>query len=168
MKRRAFVKKASLTALAPAALAGGAGLAAPQAKAQAAAASAGKAAAGFGSKPGSDLGKKLVASGAPTSDMGDFADNKGNHRVDPKAPYNMPLTKEEQDIMDGKKGPELAKVMKIVVAHGNTFGAEKLVDLGGAPHCSLYTGTDYMAPMIKLFQECADVNAGSKLVRVSG
>ncbi len=77
-------------------------------------------------------------------------------QADPKAPYQMPLTQEEQDIMDGKKGPELARVMKIVVAHGNAFGAEKLVDLGGAPHCSLYTGTDYMAPMIKLFQECAD------------
>ncbi|MBW2688083.1 MAG: DUF521 domain-containing protein [Deltaproteobacteria bacterium] len=76
-------------------------------------------------------------------------------QADPKAPYQMPLTKEEQDIMDGKKGPELAKVMKIVVAHGNAFGAEKLVDLGGAPHCSMYTGTDYMEPMIKLFQECA-------------
>ena len=33
---------------------------------------------------------------------------------------------------------------------------EKLVVLGGAPHCSLYTGTDYMKPMIDLFQECAD------------
>ena len=77
-------------------------------------------------------------------------------QADPKAPYQMPLTQEEQDIMDGKKGPELAKVMKIVVAHGNCFGAEKLVDLGGAPHCSMYTGTDYMAQMIKLFQECAD------------
>jgi predicted aconitase len=77
-------------------------------------------------------------------------------QADPKAPYQMPLTQEEQDILDGKKGPELAKVMKIVVAHGNCFGAEKLVDLGGAPHCSMYTGTDYMAQMIKLFQECAD------------
>ena len=77
-------------------------------------------------------------------------------QADPKAPYQMPLTEEEQNIMDGKKGPELAKVMKIVVAHGNAFGATRLVDLGGAPHCSLYTGTDYMEPMIKLFQECAD------------
>ena len=77
-------------------------------------------------------------------------------QADPKAPYQMPLTKEEQDIMDGKKGPELAKVMKIVVAHGNAFGAERLVDLGGAAHCSLYTGTDYMKPMIDLFQECAE------------
>ena len=31
-----------------------------------------------------------------------------------------------------------------------------IVDLGGAPHCSLYTGTDYMKPMIDLFQQCAD------------
>jgi hypothetical protein len=77
-------------------------------------------------------------------------------QADPKAPYQMPLTQEEQDIMDGKKGPELAKVMKIVVGHGNAFGAPKLVELGGAPHCSLYTGTDYMKPMIDLFQECAD------------
>jgi hypothetical protein len=46
--------------------------------------------------------------------------------------------------------------MKIVVAHGNAFRASKLVDLGGAPHCSMYTGTDYMKPMIDLFQECAD------------
>ena len=37
-------------------------------------------------------------------------------KADPRAPYQMPLTKEEQDIMDGKQGPELAKVMKIVVA----------------------------------------------------
>ena len=68
----------------------------------------------------------------------------------------MPLTKEEQAIMDGKKGEELAKVMKIVVAHGNAFGAEKLVDLGGAPHSSLFTGQDYLLPAINMLQECAD------------
>jgi predicted aconitase len=68
----------------------------------------------------------------------------------------MPLTQEEQDIMDGKKGEALAKVMKIVVAHGNAFGAEKLVDLGGAPHSSLFTGQDYLMPAINMLQECAD------------
>ena len=31
-----------------------------------------------------------------------------SQNADPKAPYQMPLTQEEQDIMDGKKGPELA------------------------------------------------------------
>ncbi len=81
-------------------------------------------------------------------------------QADPKALYQMPLTKEEQDIMDGKKGPELAKVMKIVVAHGNAFGAEKLVDLGGAPHSSLFTGQDYLLPIIDMLQDCA--SAGLK------
>ncbi len=91
-----------------------------------------------------------------------FADRSNRpDKADPKALYQMPLTKEEQDIMDGKKGPELAKVMKIVVAHGNAFNAEKLVDLGGAPHSSLFTGQDYLVPIIKLFQECADVGLKS-------
>ena len=82
-------------------------------------------------------------------------------QADPKAPYQMPLTKEEQDIMDGKKGPELAKIMKMVVIHGSAFGATKLVELGGAPHCSLYTGSDYLKPMIDLFQVCADAGLKS-------
>ena len=46
-------------------------------------------------------------------------------KADPKALYQMPLTQEEQDIMDGKKGPELAKVMKIVVDHGNCLQRRK-------------------------------------------
>jgi predicted aconitase len=94
------------------------------------------------------------ADGKPQSGF-DHRSSK-SQQADPKAPYQMPLTKEEQAIMDGEKGPELAKVMKIVVAHGNAFGAEKLVDLGGAPHSSLFTGQDYLLPIIDLFMECAD------------
>ena len=75
------------------------------------------------------------ADGKPQRGFKDRA--RANMRKDPKAPYQMPLTKEEQDILNGSKGPELAKIMKIVVAHGNAFGAERLVDLGGRPHCSL-------------------------------
>jgi len=91
-----------------------------------------------------------------------FSDRSSKPRnVDPKALYQMPLTQEEQDILDGKKGPELAKVMAIVVAHGNAFNAEKLVDLGGAPHSSLFTGQDYLLPMIKMFQQCADAGLKS-------
>jgi hypothetical protein len=133
----------------------------------AASSSAGSQAAGSQKQDVSAIAKKLAIKGEPHSDMtamgpdgkplqGFKHTSSKPQQADPKAPYQMPLTKEEQDIMDGKKGPELAKVMKIVVAHGNAFGAEKLVDLGGAPHCSMYTGTDYMEPMIKLFQECAD------------
>jgi len=168
MKRRTFVKLVPLTALplvhgcangadgpetgepetgGPETEAASTGTAAQQASA-----------AGSQQQPPAFAGKLQHSDGSVTGQDGTtqpgFKDR--NSKSDPKAPYQMPLTKEEQDIMDGKKGPELAKVMKIVVAHGNAFGAEKLVDLGGAPHCSLYTGTDYMKPMIDLFQQCAD------------
>ena len=73
----------------------------------------------------------------------------------PSQLHQMDLTQEEQDIMNGSQGEVLAKVMKIVVAHGNAMGADKLVKLGGAPHSSMYFGTDYMASMIAIFDECA-------------
>jgi len=97
----------------------------------------------------SDMGG-TDADGKPQPGFSDRGNKPEN--ADPKALYQMPLTKDEQDIMDGKKGPELAKVMKIVVAHGNAFNAEKLVDLGGAPHSSLFTGQDYLVPIINLCQ----------------
>ena len=99
----------------------------------------------------------MAAIGSDGKPQPGFCDTSSKPQLaDPKAPYQMPLTKEEQAIMDGEKGPELAKVMKIIVDHGNAFGAEKLVDLGGAPHSSLFTGQDYLLPIIDLFMECAD------------
>ena len=73
-----------------------------------------------------------------------------------KPPHQMSLTQEEQDIMDGKKGEILAKVMKTVVTVGNLFGADKLVDLGGNPHTVLMFGSDAVAPIIDIFNQCAD------------
>ncbi|MEE9589484.1 MAG: aconitase X [Hyphomicrobiaceae bacterium] len=71
-------------------------------------------------------------------------------------PHQMELTQEEQDILDGKKGKVLAKVMRTVVDHGNLFGATKLVDLGGAAHSALFTGTPAMAPLVDVLSECAE------------
>ena len=73
-------------------------------------------------------------------------------------PHKMKLTKEEQDIMDGKKGEVLAKVMKTVVAYGEAFGASKLVDLGGHPHTVLLGGTPAVTPVIDILNECADAD----------
>jgi len=70
--------------------------------------------------------------------------------------HQMKLTKEEQDIFDGKKGEVLAKVMQTVVRYGNAFGADKLVDLGGNPHTVLMFGSDAVTPIIDIFNECAD------------
>ena len=39
----------------------------------------------------------------------------------------MILTQAQQDMLDGKKGETLAKVMKTLVAYGNVYGAERMV-----------------------------------------
>jgi hypothetical protein len=78
-----------------------------------------------------------------------------NVTAESAAKNQMKLTKEEQAILDGSKGPEMAKLMKIQVVFGNTFGAEKLVDLGGAPHSNLYPGAPYLGSLIKMLDECA-------------
>jgi predicted aconitase len=75
--------------------------------------------------------------------------------------HKIKLTKEEQDIMDGKKGDALAKVMKTVSAYGELFGADKLVDLGGNPHTVLMFGSAAVEPIIDIFNECADAGLKS-------
>ena len=83
--------------------------------------------------------------------------SRADVKHDPAAPMQqMKLTKEEQDIFDGKKGKVLAKVMQTVVRYGNAFGADKLVDLGGNPHTVLMFGSDAVTPIIDVFNECAD------------
>ena len=68
----------------------------------------------------------------------------------------MTLTAEEQDIYDGKKGPELEKAIKTVVAYGQLFGADKLVDLGGAPHHAVSWGSDGIEPLLQIYKQLAD------------
>ena len=76
---------------------------------------------------------------------------------DPAAPaHKMTLTQDEQDMLDGKKGDVLAKVMKTVKQYGELFGADKMVDLGGNPHTVLLMGNNALIPIIDIFNECAD------------
>jgi predicted aconitase len=86
------------------------------------------------------------------------ANGTGHSRtdVDPLKPHEMTLTQEEQDILDGKQGDAKAKVMKTVVAFGNAFGATHLVDLGGAPHSSVFNAPPFMQSIIDVFNTCAD------------
>lgn len=159
MKRREFCKGIALVP------ASGALLSTTQLAEAATAASTETSSSGAAqAEAGAQTGKAVVSSGK--RGLPGYAGNilysdaanaslTGALKTDPKSPYQMPLTDEEQAIMNGSKGEELAKVMTIVVAHGNTFGADKLVELGGAPHSSLFIGTDYMSSMLKMFDECA-------------
>ncbi len=76
--------------------------------------------------------------------------------VDPDEPHEMTLTPEEQDILDGSEGAAKAKVMKTVVTFGNAFGATHLVELGGAPHSSVFNAPPFMQSIIDVFTTCAD------------
>jgi predicted aconitase len=65
----------------------------------------------------------------------------------------LKLTAEEQEIYDGKKGDILQKAIKTVVDYGRLFGAEKLVDLGGAPHMAVSWGSDGVEPLLKIYKQ---------------
>ena len=98
----------------------------------------------------------LGPNGKPTGQKATFTGaSKANAKAEEAAQHRMALTKEEQDILDGKQGEAKAKLMKILVNFGNTFGAERLVDLGGQPHSNLFIGAGYMDSMIKMLDECA-------------
>jgi len=98
----------------------------------------------------------LGPDGKPTGQKATFTGaSKANATAEKAAKHRMKLTAEEQAILDGREGPEMAKLMKIQVIFGNTFGADKLVDLGGAPHSNLYPGAPYLGSLIKMLDECA-------------
>lgn len=98
----------------------------------------------------------LGPDGKPTGQKATFTGASQANVVAEKAmQHKMKLTKEEQAILDGKDGDEKAKLMKILVLFGNAFGAEKLVDLGGAPHSNMFIGAPYMKSLIKMLDECA-------------
>ena len=99
---------------------------------------------GLGSD-GKPTGQKMTFTGA----------SKANVGVEEAMRHNMMLNKEEQAILDGQEGEEKAKLMKILVKFGNTFGAEELVTLGGAPHSNMFIGAPYMVSMIRMLDECA-------------
>jgi predicted aconitase len=68
----------------------------------------------------------------------------------------LSLTSEEQAINEGEKGDVLQKAIKTVVAYGQLFGADKLVDLGGAPHHAVSWGSDGVEPLLKIYKELVD------------
>ncbi|MBR3890862.1 MAG: DUF521 domain-containing protein [Bacilli bacterium] len=77
----------------------------------------------------------------------------------------MKLTKEQQEILDGKKGETLAKVMKTLVMYGDAFEAEKLVPITSTyNHLVTSFGLKVMSPVYDLMQQLLDagVTSGQK------
>lgn len=70
------------------------------------------------------------------------------------------LTQEEWNILQGKQGPILQKVMQTVVLYGEALGAERLVDIEGEGHFVIAYAIPGIAPSMEMLDEL--VAAGLK------
>ncbi|MBQ7408266.1 MAG: DUF521 domain-containing protein [Clostridia bacterium] len=75
----------------------------------------------------------------------------------------MILTAKQQDILDGKSGETLAKVMKTLVMYGEAFEAEKLVPITSKyNHLVTSFGLKVMSPVYDLMQKLLDAGVCSE------
>ena len=66
----------------------------------------------------------------------------------------MILTQSQQDMLDGKKGETMAKVMKTLVAYGNVYGAERMVPVTSEyGHTVISFGLGVMKPVYELYDK---------------
>lgn len=74
----------------------------------------------------------------------------------------MNLTAEQQRILDGADGPTMAKVMKTLVAYGDLYGADEMIEVTGA-HNHLVTsfGLKALGPVYELMDQLIETGAVS-------
>ncbi len=66
----------------------------------------------------------------------------------------MKLNKQQKDILDGARGPALAKVMQTLVRYGEIFGADKMVPVSGKMgHLVTSFGLGVLKPVYALLDE---------------
>ena len=73
---------------------------------------------------------------------------------------SMQLTSEQQAVLDGSRGPVMAKVMKTLVMYGETFGAEKMVPVASRfGHLVTSFGLSVMKPVYELMDQLIEAGA---------
>lgn len=76
--------------------------------------------------------------------------------------YKMKLTQEQKDILEGKKGEVLAKVMETIVRYGDMFEASELVKVThGKGHLVTSFGLSLLKPVYRTMDEL--IGAGLKV-----
>jgi predicted aconitase len=76
---------------------------------------------------------------------------------------NIHLTAEERDILNGKDGPTMQRVMKTLVDYADALGADRLVDIDGDGHFVIAWATPGIAPSFKLLDELIAAGLKAKL-----
>ena len=74
----------------------------------------------------------------------------------------MRLTQEEKDVLAGKQGETLAKIMKTVVDFGNIFGATKLVEITHSSHFVTSFGIGLLKPLFRTMDEIIEAGITTK------
>ncbi len=74
----------------------------------------------------------------------------------------MKLTKQEQDILDGKEGETKAKIMQTMVRFGEIFGAKRLVEVSGPGHLVTSFGLGLLKPVYRIMDEIIDAGLTTK------
>ena len=83
-----------------------------------------------------------------------FCITKQSERVEVIMDYKMELTPEQLDILNGKKGDTMAKVMKTLVMYGEAFGATKMVPVTSKMgHLVTSFGLGVMKPVYELMDK---------------
>lgn len=67
--------------------------------------------------------------------------------------YNMKLTEQEVEILNGSKGETMAKVVKTLVLYGDAFGAEKFVPVTHGGHLVTSFGISVLSPVFDIMDE---------------
>ncbi|MCL2339514.1 MAG: aconitase X catalytic domain-containing protein [Actinomycetia bacterium] len=75
----------------------------------------------------------------------------------------MQLTAEQQALLDGQRGPVMAKIVRTLVMYGECFGAEKMVPVTGEMgHLVTSFGLSVMKPVYQLMDELIAAGALSQ------
>lgn len=67
--------------------------------------------------------------------------------------YKMELSKEDKDILEGKKGETLRKIMESIVLYGEAFDAKRLVKVTGPVHLVTSFGIPILVPVFDMMEE---------------
>ncbi len=74
--------------------------------------------------------------------------------------YNMELTNEEKEILQGNQGEIMQKALKSVVLYGEAFGAKRLLPIDGPVHLVTSFGMTGLDPVFDMMDQI--INAGIK------
>ena len=78
------------------------------------------------------------------------------------ADFKIKLTQSEWDILKGKQGATLQRVMETVVRYGEALGAERLADIEGDGHFVIPWPTPGLAPSLELLEELVNADLKTK------